>query len=469
MTLKGLYVRFQLVWLVCLLVLVSCGSGSNGQDSKNLSRSSTELSYDPTALVNKGQPITITFWTQIDMEEIFRSLCDDYMKIHPNVTIDLISASYKDHFSKLSIALQSGIGPDMFHMHNSFSDKLIPHMEPYPEDIFPSAALINEFRQVAAHVIDGKIYFIDTGIMTSAIFYNKRMWLDAGLSDRDIPRTWEQLRAVARKLTLTDGTGRILRAGFNPNGLGAQLFTALNLQQGQSLFDSKTGRQPIIDTAISRRSLAWIKGLYDQGIVDIKFPEAHESFGLQKAAMIYAWGWTNNWEHSNYPSLEFGLFPLPSWDGNLPPAWDRNNGESSPGVSRYAREDRRAVAFDLIKFFLTRNEYLHRISSSFGVVPAKLTLEKADIADSGGNLQAFRTIMDRTIWPGPLPSGWEDTLSSELIDAVVIDKQSPELCLRRTQASLDELFATDTFQSVENRYPHASELGFAANPAENTK
>jgi multiple sugar transport system substrate-binding protein len=84
-----------------------------------------------------GRPVSLTFWTQVDQEEIYRKLIDDYTALHPNVRIDLVSSSYQDHFPKLQAALNAGIGPDLFHFHNAFHRELVGFMEPYPEAVFP--------------------------------------------------------------------------------------------------------------------------------------------------------------------------------------------------------------------------------------------------------------------------------------------------------------------------------------------
>ena len=38
------------------------------------------------------RPVSLTFWTQVDQEEIYRQLITDYMSLHPNVRIDLVSS-----------------------------------------------------------------------------------------------------------------------------------------------------------------------------------------------------------------------------------------------------------------------------------------------------------------------------------------------------------------------------------------
>ncbi|MCQ4928215.1 extracellular solute-binding protein, partial [Veillonella parvula] len=66
----------------------------------------------------------------------------------------------------------------------------------------PVEDLEQDFNGVSAHVIDVKVYYIDYGMMTGSVYYNKEMWKEAGLTDDDIPKTWDEMIEVAKKLTI---------------------------------------------------------------------------------------------------------------------------------------------------------------------------------------------------------------------------------------------------------------------------
>jgi multiple sugar transport system substrate-binding protein len=418
------------------------------------------LTYDPRVPVNNREKITITFWTQVEQEPIYRELIDDYTALHPNVSVDLVSSSFDDHFNKLLIALRSGIGPDLFHVHNSFAAELVPYMQPYPNTVIPLDDLMNDFRQVSSHVADGsKVYFIDTGLMTSCIYYNKAMWKEAGLGDSDFPRSWADLRKVAKRLTRYDSSGRVVRAGFNPNGMGSSLFLALDLQQGRRLFADDGPNRPLLDTKASVVSMSLLRDLYrvDRS-ADQRLPSAHESFGVESSAMIYSWGWTNVWLKHNYPNLDFGVFPTPSWTGGTPFAYDRNNGESSMGVNIASPRDKQAVAFDLIKFFLASKKYLISLSLDFGVAPSKYSLDAEPALMNDPLLGTFAKTLDRTEWPGPLPAFYEDTIASDLVDPVVIDGRDIHTSLTQAEKRLTALFRQSSFATMERKYRYYSQL-----------
>ncbi len=428
--------------LAYALAFASCGKGP--AQAVSWPPFGDALRYDPSVPVNGGKPVTLSFWTQVDQEDIHRKLVADYTAIHPNVRIELTAADFNDHFNKLRVALQSDMGPDLFHVHNSFEETLRPFMRPYPEEILPRAALERDFRQAGAHEADGEIYFIDTGLMTSAIYYNVGIWKEAGLTERDLPRTWEELREVAKRLTVRDADGRMVRSGFNPNGIGSTIFTAMNLQQGQALFSDPDHLEPVVDTAAARRSLAYLRALYAvDRCADVRLPEFHESFGQGTAAMIYGWGWTGNWLKMHYPACDFDVFRIPAWTASSPAIFDRHNGECSMGVAAGAAHANQAVAFDLIKFFLAKDEYLVELSRRFGVAPTKRSLDDHPALREGKLFSAYRNMLDKTVWPGPLPEFYERILTDALIDPVVIDGANGESALVAAQAELAAAFAKE--------------------------
>jgi multiple sugar transport system substrate-binding protein len=437
---------------VVLAALSSCGGGGSSGPSR--AAFGGALRYDPSASVADLKPVSLTFWTQIDQEEIYRKLVDDYMALHPNVKIDLVSSSYQDHFPKLQAALNAGIGPDLFHFHNAFHKELLPFMEPFPQDVLPLEALERDFRQVDAHRIDGKLYYLDTGLMTSAIYYNTKAWSAAGLTAADIPRTWDQLRAVAVKLTLRDQSGAIVQSGFNPNGIGWSIVVAQNLQQGQSMFSLDAEARPLVDTPATRKSLAWLGSLYAPGgPADRRMPEFQESFAQGTSVMIYGWGWVTNWMANHGPEVTYDTFPLPAWSDTVPAAYDRNNGESTPCVNKASSADKKAVAFDLIKFFLASDEYLASLDAKFSLAPSKRSLQAQT---------AFSRILDRTVWPGLVPVDYENLMTEHLVDPVILDKAAVGGALEDTQKRLFGVLASLGFQSRERDYAHAAD--FTKNP-----
>jgi multiple sugar transport system substrate-binding protein len=337
-------------------------------------------------------------------------------------------------------------------------DVLVPYIASYPEDVLPLAALRADFNQVDAHIQNGKLYYIDLGVMTSGIFYNKKMWREAGLTDADIPTSWDQLIQVAKKLTKYDAAGNITREGFSINSNENTFTLLLALQSGRFLFDA--GSKPVVNNDVWKQSIKFIQDFYlVHKTSSLGFPAAHEAIINEQGAMMYNWGWVGAWL-VNYPDFEWGFFNLPSKDGKPAPAYDRNNGESTFSISNTATKEAQAVGFDILKFYFCSDDLLVEMDNLLNIVPVKKSLATHPTILSNVVLGTQSKIIDRTIWPGAVPNPYFSTIVTYLTEAVLLNNVSIDAALAETQAMLQRDFVQPfpDFKTTERQYGHANEL-----------
>jgi multiple sugar transport system substrate-binding protein len=70
-------------------------------------------------------------------------------------------------------------------------------------------AAIDDFYEgvLASRKVDDKVYALPMEVEPMAMYYSMDAWEEAGLTDADIPTTWEQLLEVAQKLTTDERFG----------------------------------------------------------------------------------------------------------------------------------------------------------------------------------------------------------------------------------------------------------------------
>lgn len=416
------------------------------------------LKYDPNVSINDEKDITLKFWVYPEVESYYNKWTQEYSKIHPNVKWKIIPSAAADLYKKLPIALQTGTGPDIFQMHNMYTQVLIPNMEPYPEDVFPRDQLNADFLGVDTHIINGNIYYIDYGMMTAGMFYNKKMWADAGLTDADIPKTWDKFREVAKKLTKTDASGKIVVAGFNMNTYMALLLNAMTFQEGYFMFD-KDGKKAILNTPEHIKNAKFLYDLYNVDKVgSIKMPSNSDTFETGKAAMIYCWGWIGSPLKLRFPNIKFGFFPTPTFKGNTPAAYDRNNGESTPGVSAQTSPEAKNTAFDFIKYLLCNDDALIDYNTVLYTAPSKKVLIDRPEISRDVVLAGQAALLERTFWPGPVPGQYWGGLITYVGDEIMINNVPPDKALAKAEEIINKDLEPTGFVSVERSYKFASEF-----------
>ncbi len=146
------------------------------------------------------------------------------------------------------------------------------------EEYFPAAwneVLVADPRQGG----EAHLYGIPVGADTRALYYNKDLLVRAGYVDARgearPPQTWEELAAMAVKLTERDAAGRITRLGFAPSYGNSWLYLYAWLNGAEFL--SPDGRRATLNDPRAVEALTWIKGVYDQ------LGGAREVYGFQSS------------------------------------------------------------------------------------------------------------------------------------------------------------------------------------------
>ncbi len=440
----------RLISTVLALVMLFPVASASAEASAILG---SKIQYDTSKAINNGEDIEIEFWYWTGASDLFKSVVNQYTAIHPNVKITLVENPYDDYWTKLPLALQGSNGPAIFNVHNSHHENLINYLAPY--DI-PVEDLEEDFVGVSAHVIDGKVYYTDYGMMTATMYYNKAMWSAAGLTEADIPTTWDQFREVAKKLTIRDEKGELIQAGFSFNGGAQGDVLGMQYQYGQNLFteDGKvTFNNDAIKTVVQR-----MKDIYEvDGSGDYNFGNnSGDNFGQGMIAMYLGWGFMHGLFQALWPETEFGSFEIPTPTEDVPYAYHRYNGESTFGINKNAPADQQAVAQDIVRFFLANDQLQKEFVLANSIFPAKKSLANDSDILSVSSIAVLANHIDRYIWPGPMPSAVENNMKIAL-ENIFYNGEDVEAALQNAEDACNEELASSEFVPVESSYAHADE------------
>jgi multiple sugar transport system substrate-binding protein len=445
-----------------ILALAGCGSASSGSGTtdtkadKGMEVIGQNVQYDPNHLVNDGKPIEIQYWSWGDKntDPAFQMI-DEYEKIYPNVTIKTQNVVWDDYWTKLPLTLKGSNGPALFNIHNSQDALLRPYLANY--DI-PVKDLEADFLNVNVHENDGKVAYIDSVINTGNIYYNKTLWAEAGLTDQDIPKTWDDFVKVAQKLTKSDG-GKITQAGFNMNGDATYdaIWQGLNYQKGVLQFD-KDGKTPNFDNSTTVENMQFLKDLYDKyNVGSTSFgTDASQSFGNGQSAMVYRWGWMEGTLKDKYPDIDYGVFPTPTPSSDTPFAYDRYNGESTMGINKNQSKEQQEVAQDFVKFCLANDDFVRRAAAVYNSFPAKKSLANDEKILENPVAAAIGPRVDRLIWAGPAPATME-TSAKQAYQNVFLNKKPIDSSIADAQAQMEKDMKNSDFTSAESKYSHYDE------------
>ena len=184
-------------------------------------------------------------------------------------------------------------------------------------------------------VYQNRLFALPAPPYTPALFYNKRLFREAGLDPNRPPRTIAEFDDYAAKLTRRGPDGKLSQLGFtlSPAMLGWWHWPWPYFFNGR-LWD---GEHFTLDTVAGRAAFRWIvDNRRRMGAVGLSTSEATDKaindsllnfeggagtiegpsnpFLCEKLAMVYQGPWLANWAMKYAPTLEFGVARFPSVD-----------------------------------------------------------------------------------------------------------------------------------------------------------
>jgi multiple sugar transport system substrate-binding protein len=134
---------------------------------------------------------------------------------------------------------------------------------------------------VSSFTYDGKFYCAPKDFSTLQLIINTDLWAQAGLTDADIPTTWDELESVSKTLTTPDHVGLAIGGEYARIG-------AFMAQAGGSLMNEDSS-EATANTPEAVAGLEYAKKLLDDGVMkyakDVGAGWGGEAFGKQLAAM----------------------------------------------------------------------------------------------------------------------------------------------------------------------------------------
>lgn len=233
--------------------------------------------FDAAAHPSSPKNVTLTFWenygTQQTLLGAAKNLISAYEKLHPNVTIKMVSQPANNYFALLQASAISHTGPDLAVMWTGlylppYAD-ILANIRPYLnnstikniEELQWGAQSFDSTQAILAMPVDAQFYMG---------FYNKKDFAKAGI--KQVPTTWSQLFSACAALKkigvtpITYGSGSASYSGeFNPwYSMSYLAIGALSPSQWYGLYN---GSLPWTTPALAAQVNEWHE-LYTKGCVN---------------------------------------------------------------------------------------------------------------------------------------------------------------------------------------------------------
>jgi multiple sugar transport system substrate-binding protein len=212
---------------------------------------------------------------------------------------------------------------------------------------------------VEAFTVEDEFYCAPKDFSTLGLVINERIWKQAGLTEDDVPTTWDELADVAEQLTQGDRVG----LAFGPE---YQRVGAFFPQAGGAMV-SEDGSEATVDSEENLEALTFVQQMMKDGSAayssDLGAGWGGEAFGKELAAMTIEGNWIAGAMSADFPDVKYTVAELPE-------------GPAGPGTLAFTncwgiaeasgdKED----AVSLVEH-LTSEEQQLAFADAFGVIPS---------------------------------------------------------------------------------------------------
>ncbi|WP_223594493.1 ABC transporter substrate-binding protein [Neobacillus bataviensis] len=292
-----------LIFSIVLLLVVQAGCSSSKSSSGD---------------GKKDGVVTLKFWDFHSEAEkkFFQDLVKEYNAAHKDkVKIEYTAFNQSDYTTtKLPVAFANEEGPDIFMVSPGDFTKyaqsgIMADLNPYfpkgaKEDFLPAA--------IDAVTYKDKVLALPYELELLGLYYNKKMLADKGV---EVPKTWDELQAAAKKLTTDKVAGLVLPTDKGPY-LNFIWYPFLWQQGGNVL--SEDGTKSTFNSPEVVKALDYWGSFFQNGSAPSKLqygPWDAANIGTGTAAMTIVGTWAIPVLENQFKDTDIGLAPIPTPDG----------------------------------------------------------------------------------------------------------------------------------------------------------
>lgn len=176
--------------------VAACGNSGGSDSAKTGNTASTDT-------------LKVAIWDNNQEPGLSKIISDFTAKTGVKAEIQVIP--WNEYWTLLEAGAQGNDLPDVFWMHSNYSQKFMDNglLMDLTDKIKQSEVikLENYYEDITGlYQLNGKTYAIPKDYDTIALWYNKKLFDEAGISYPDETWTWETMADAAKKLTKADGS-----------------------------------------------------------------------------------------------------------------------------------------------------------------------------------------------------------------------------------------------------------------------
>jgi multiple sugar transport system substrate-binding protein len=388
--------------------------------------------------------IHLTLWQSINPpvnRDVFQKLVGKFNQTHPEIQVNSIFAGGTDQqLPKILTAVVGNAAPDLLVFDPQVSGKFVELGAITPlEDWFETLAIKSEIPPglLQESTLDNHLWSIPYTTSNIGIFYRPDLFKAAGISQ--LPQTWQELKQVAKKLTVDkNGDGRTDQYGILLP-LGKSEWTIFSwfpflLSAGGEILSND---HPNLTHPGAITALKFWQDLVTEGVATLSPPERgyeEDAFFSGRIAMQI----TGPWSYITKSSVPFAALPIP---GNPNKATVTGNGTI---FLMKTTAKKKAAALKFLEFVLSE-QFQTEWAIGTGFLPTNIKSTQSPSYQKYLHQKPWlKVFIDQIPLAGSRPTTAEYSRISDslgrAIESVLLGKSSPEKALQDAQQRLEVIW-----------------------------
>ena len=270
---------------------------------------------------------TITVWTGNGHDKSY--LTDKVEEWNKTIGAEKkIRIEYTVQNNSMETAFTNGTAPDIFAGADTVNDVAKGRLLPISE-LEGGDELIDKYKDYLREdleKVDGNVYSIPYGFTTYGLIYNKDMFKAAGIVDENgeakPPKTWDEMREVARKLTdkSKNQYGMVFPIKWGTGWYGSDLSNPVMSSQGFVDYNPATGKYEYDGMKHAMEVLIGMKhdGSIYPGADSLDNDSARAAFAEGSIGMKFGYTFDVGVLNDQFPAkCDWGVTQYPTYDENV--------------------------------------------------------------------------------------------------------------------------------------------------------
>ncbi|MCR8726093.1 ABC transporter substrate-binding protein [Frigidibacter sp. ROC022] len=244
---------------------------------------------------------------------VLQNLVDGFKEANPGIDVEIVSVPWGQAFETVATMIAGGDVPDVIEMPDTwnalYADKLVPLDDRIAT--WDHGTTLTEKTVAMGKLANGKMTMIPYGFYLRAMFYNKKLLAEAGVTE--LPKTMDDFMAASAAVSKLDGKyGYCLRGG--PGGTNGWIMMAATMN-GTNEFFTADGKSRINEPG-SVAGIQFLLDMYQKGYA----PKDSVNWGFNEIVAGFYSGTCAFLDQDpdaliaiadRMPAEDFGVMPMP--------------------------------------------------------------------------------------------------------------------------------------------------------------